>query len=117
MHIYNINGRGETVNILLFGLDLKIFYQNMGNELFRLAQGNTYGEKAIDTVNVITKEELPIYSKVAYANFVCDYKTLKSKPHRVILAAGGNKLESDGGVGAPAASLIATKLLNNSVVS
>ena len=89
MHVYDTNGRRETVNSLLFGTDSKIWIRDLSNELCRLSQGNKYGVKPIDTIDLITNDEVPITSKVTYENFVRDYRTLKSEPHRIILVAGG----------------------------
>ena len=68
----------------------------MVNKLNRLAQGNKYGVKSTDTVDFITKYEVPIISKVTYTNFVCDYRPLKSEPHRLRLVVGGYRLDYDG---------------------
>ena len=89
----------------------------MSNELGRLTQWNNHGVKATDTMDFIKQEDVPKNSKVTYANFVCDYRPLKSEPHRIRLVAGGDNLPYDGDAGAPVASLIETKLLINSVIS
>ena len=41
-----------------------------------------------------------------YANFGCNYRSLKTEPHRMRLVADGDKLDDDDNTGAPAASLI-----------
>ena len=61
--------------------------------------------------------EIPNNAKVTYPNFVCDYCPLKSKPWRVRLVVGGDKLTCNNDAGSPAASLLETKLLINSVMS
>ena len=78
----------------------------MSNELGRLAQGNKYGAKATDTIDFITKTDIPTTSKVTYTHFVCDYKPLKTEQRRIKLVAGGYTLEFDGDAGALAALLI-----------
>ena len=65
----------------------------------------------------IKKEEVPDNKKVTYASFVLDYRPLKAEPWRVRLVVGGDKLPYDDDPGSPAASLIETKLLINSVIS
>ena len=48
---------------------------------------------------------------------MCDYRPLKDDPYRVRLTVGGDKLPYYSDVGSPAASLLESKLLFNSVVS
>ena len=103
MHVYDNNGRRETINSLLFGVDAKIWEHSISNELGRLTQGNKHGVKTTDTIDFIKQEDVPKNSKVTYANFVCNYRPLKSKPHRIRLVAGGEKLSYHGDAGAPAA--------------
>jgi hypothetical protein len=59
----------------------------------------------------------PKTKKVAYANMVCDYKPNKTEKYRVRLTIGGDVLDFLGDTASPAASLIETKLLLNSVIS
>ena len=61
--------------------------------------------------------EVPNNTKVSYANFVCDYRPLKSEHWRIRLAVGGDKFTYDDDAGSSAASLFETKLLINSVIS
>ena len=68
-------------------------------------------------MDFIFAHEVPQSSKVTYANFVCDYRPLKDEPWRVRLVVGGDKLEYEFDSGSPAASLLETKLLLNSVIS
>ena len=116
-HVYNTDGKKETINTLLFGLDSKIWTRSMSNELGRLAQGNIYGVTATDTIYFIFKHDVPTNQPVTYSNFNCDHRPLKTEKHRIRLTAGGDKLTFDGDAGAPAASLLETKLLINSVIS
>ena len=53
--------------------------------------------------------------KVAYANFVYDFRPLKSKKYRVQMTIGWDKLEYPDTTASHTASLIETKLLLNSV--
>jgi len=90
----------------------------MGNELGRLAQGvGTRMPHGTDTIFFIPKSQLPTGRKVTYANAICDHRPLKTEPYRVRLTVGGDKLEYAGDAGSPAASIIETKLLVNSVIS
>ena len=117
MHIYNEAGKKETVDSLMSGPDKDIWIKSMSNELGRLAQGNKHGIKATDTIDFISKTEVPSDSKVTYANFRCDYRPLKSEKHRIRLVVGGDKLSYEDDSGSPAASLLETKVMVNSVIS
>ena len=77
------------MDLLLFCADSEIWIRGLSNKLGRLTQRNSYGVKLKDTIDFIAKDEVPITSKVTYENFVRDYRTLKSEPHRIILVAGG----------------------------
>ena len=89
----------------------------MSNEIGRLAQGNQYGVTATDTISFILRKLVPRDRKCTYGKFVCDNKIKKSEPHRIHLVVGGDKLEYDNDSGSPAASLLETKMLLNSVIS
>lgn len=79
--------------------------------------GNKHGVTATDTMEFIYKHELPLGAKVTYANFVCDERPLKEEKFRVRLVVGGDKLTYEEDAGSPAASILETKLLINSVIS
>ena len=68
-------------------------------------------------MSFIPRSLVPSDRKVTYASFVCDYKPQKTDPYRIRLVVGGDKLEYDSDAGSPAASLLETKLLLNSVIS
>ena len=89
----------------------------MSNELGRLVQGNDAGVQSTDCMEFIYKHEVPDGRKVTYANFVCDHRPLKSEPFRIRLVVGGDRLEYTADAGSPAASMLETKLLVNSVIS
>ena len=89
----------------------------MSNELGRLAQSNKYGVKSTDTIEFIPRSEVPNGRDVTYANFILDYRPLKSEPNRVRLTVGGDKLSYDADAGSPAASLLETKIMLNSIIS
>ena len=54
--------------------------------------------------------------EATYNNMVCDYRPLKSEKHRVCLTVGGDKLRFEFDVASPAASILESKLLINSVI-
>ena len=117
-HIYDEKGKKLGMETLLTDPKYKdIWNKSMSNELGRLAQGNKYGIKSNDAIDFIYKCEVPKEKKVTYANFVCDYRPLKSDPNRVRLVVGVDKLDYAFDSGSPAATLLETKLLVNSVIS
>ena len=83
----------------------------------RLAQGNDAGVEATDCIDFIAKEVVPKGTKVTYANMICDKRPLKAEPLRVRITVGGEKLEYLDDTGSPAASLLETIFLINSVIS
>lgn len=87
------------------------------NELGRLAQGFDNRVDGTNTIYFIHRHEVPTDRKVSYSNFVCDYRPLKSEPYRVRMTVGGDKLDYPDETASPAASLIETKLIANSVIS
>ena len=70
-----------------------------------------------DTMEFVKRNNIPKHKKITYANFVCDYRPLKSEKHRVRMTIGGDKLDYPYDTASPAASLIETKMLLNSVIS
>ena len=54
---------------------------------------------------------------ISYASMVCDYFPLKQEAHCCQLVVGGNKLPYASDSVAPAANLIESKILSNSIVS
>ena len=116
-HIYDNNGNKQSLDALLQGPDKLTWQRSASNEFGRLAQGNHFGTAGTDTIEFIPANQLPSNSKTTYASFVCDIKPFKSETHRVRMVVGGDKLSYDDDAGAPAASLLETKLLVNSVIS
>ena len=54
---------------------------------------------------------------ITYANFVLDHRTLKIEECRVRITVGGDRLSYDNDAGSPAANLLETKVMINSVIS
>jgi len=89
-HIFDANGKKETINSLLSGPDSIIWNKSVSNEFGRLAQGkNDAGIIGTDTIHFIHKSEVPIGKVVTYGNFVCDIRPLKSEKYRTRLTVGG----------------------------
>ena len=70
-----------------------------------------------DTIAFISKSEVPSNKKVTYASYACDYRPLKDEPYRVRITVGGDRLDYAQDAGSPAANLVETKMLLNSVIS
>jgi hypothetical protein len=117
MHIYNDAGKKQSLDDLLIGSDSEVWTKSLSNEIGRLAQGNIHGVKSTDTIDFIYKNQVPQDRKVTYANFDLSYRPLKTEKHRVRLVVGGDKLSYDDDSGSPAASLLETKVILNSVIS
>ena len=113
--IYDDNGGKMNVDKLL-KTESQIWSESVSNELGRLAQGIS-NVKGNDAIEFIPKSEVPLKTKVTYANMVCDIRPKKSDVYRTRLTIGGDKLDYHDNSTSPAASLIDTKILINSVVS
>ena len=75
------------------------------------------GIKGTNTLKFISKRDVPSTKAVTYGSFVCDHRPLKTEKWRVRLVVGGDKLEYASDAGSPAANLLDTKILLNSVIS
>ena len=115
-HIYDDNEKKQTLDKLFHSDHAKRWNNALRNELGCLTQSNDAGVPHQDAMDLIFYE-MPNNTKVANANFVCDIHPPKSEPWRVHLVVGGDKLIYDNDAGSPAASLLETKLLINSVIS
>ena len=71
-HIYNDQGKKETINTLLAGNDGPTWTNALCNEYGQLAQGLT-GNTVLgtDTIDFIYQHEVPPDEKVTYGNFIC----------------------------------------------
>ena len=116
-HIFREDGKKETIDSLLKGKNSSVWERSLSNEWGRLAQGNDNAIKGTDTIQFIFRHEVPADKKVTYASYVCDYRPLKDEPYRVRITVGGDKLEYPDDAGSPAANLLETKILLNSVIS
>ena len=80
-HIRDKVGNKLSLDKLLQNSSMsKIWFPSTENELGRLAQGFQGRVKAQDAMDFIHKHEVPSHKTVTYANLVCDYRPLKSKP-------------------------------------
>ena len=58
-----------------------IWITSLSNELGRVMKGAGNRIKGTDTMEFIAKDQVPKHKKVTYANFVCDYRPLKTEKH------------------------------------
>ena len=116
-HIYDDNGKKETLTSLLSGDNKELWTQALSNEWGRVANGNIFGIKGTETLEFIAKHLVPSNKTVTYGSFVCDHRPLKTEKWRVRLVVGGDKLPYESDSGSPAANLLDTKILLNSVIS
>ena len=116
-HIYDNNGKKLSIDKLLAGPDALIWNQSLSNEFGRLTKGNDTGVSWSDTMEFVYKTEVPANKKVTYCSFVCDLRPHKKEKYRVRLVVGGDKLTCEFDTGAPAASMLDTKILCNSIIS
>ena len=115
-HIYNKDGKKETLDSLILK-NPAIWGKALSNEWGRLAQGNMHGIIGTNTIEFITRDQIPAGRDVTYASFVCDERPLKPEPFRVRVVVGGDKLSFNDDAGSPATDLLETKLLLNSTIS
>ena len=117
-HIFDNLGKRRTLDSLLQDKTTSpIWSAALENKLGQLSQGFQNRVKAQDAMDFIFHNEIPSDRKITYANFVCDYRPLKSEKFRVRMTVGGDKLDYFDNRSSPTASLIETKLLINSVIS
>jgi hypothetical protein len=70
-----------------------------------------------DIIDFISQQEVPRDRDVTYATYVLDYRPLKSQTHRVRITVGGGRLSYPEDAGSPAANILETNFLINSVIS
>ena len=116
-HIYDENGKKETIDSLLTGKNSVIWARSLSNEWGRLASDNDASTKGANTITFIPQSQVPSDKKVTYATMACDYRSLKDEKRRVRIAIGGDKLPYHDDAGSPAVELVETKILLNSATS
>ena len=117
-HVYDEHGKRQSLDMLLANPKTEpTWAPGVENELGRLAQGFDNRVTGTNTIYFIHRHEVPSDRKISYANFVCDYRPLKSEPYRVRMTVGGDRLDYPDETASPAASLIESKMIFNSVIS
>ena len=117
MFFYDDNGKKLNLDKLLEGASKSIWENLLDNELGRLSNGLPQKLLGTKTIAFIFKHEIPQGRKITYANMVCDFRPLRTEKYRVRLTIGGDKLIYDSETASPAASLLETKILLNSIIS
>ena len=74
----------------------EVWEKSPANEFGRLMKGLKRGIQGIETMKFIQKHEVPYDKKVAYAQFVCDYRQQKEEKERTIITVGGDRLDYQG---------------------
>ena len=116
-HIFDEKGKKQSIDDLSRSKDKAYWNRGLDNEMGRLSNGIPNRITGSNTINFIHKNAIPKNKKVTYANLVCDFRPHKEEKHRVRLTLGGDKLEYYGETASPAANLLETKILINSVIS
>ena len=86
-HIFQSDGRKETIDSLLASKDKVTWTISLSNEWGRLANGNER-VTGTNTIKFISKTEVPKGCDVIYDTYVCDHKPLKTEKHRVRITVG-----------------------------
>ena len=97
----------------------EVWGKSMGKEIGRLAQGLDGVVEGTDTLDFITRDEIPQdrWGDVTYARIVCNYRPEKKDPNRVRITVGGNRINYPGDCGTPTADIFTFKMLLNSIIS
>ena len=87
-HMFDTQGRKQSLDKLLAGSSKKIWQQALSNELGRIAQGIriVQGNDVLDFVPFAT---VPSDQIETYANMLYDLRPLKTEKFRVHLTVGG----------------------------
>ena len=103
--MYDTQGCNTSLDSLLKGDISTVWKTSLSNKLGQIAQG--IGDiSGNDVVDYIKKSDVPADRIVKYANFICDFRPLKSDPHRVRLTVGGDNLPYPDNAASPATSLL-----------
>ena len=92
---------------------------SFGNEIGRLVQGMPGRKEGADTLSFMDKTEIPSkrLKDVVHSRMVCNVRPQKEEVNRIRLTFCGQNSEVPMDCGTPTASVLAIKLLLNSVIS
>ena len=82
-----------------------------------MAQGNIHRVKGTDTIKFISKNNILSNKNVTYASIMYNFRPLEEEQYRARITVGRDKLEYSYNAGSPAANLLETKIIINSVIS
>ena len=106
-----------SIDTLRKGPNKSVWDTSLSNEWGRLAQGNHNNVPYTDTIDFITKAEVPTHKDVTYAQFVLDYRPTKPDKHRTRISVGGDKLNYPSDPGSPTNDMLESNILINSTIS
>ena len=109
-YLYNSVGKKETVDILTTGLMKDRWIKAISNKFGRLTHDNKHGVSYTDTIQFISKQDVPPDKKVTYASFIFDYHSLKEERYRCCIIVAGDKYTTGQDTTSPVASLRKQKL-------
>ena len=107
-HIYKLDVSWEIINSVLRGLQKDVWNKIFSNKWGQLAQDNAYGVHSTDTIDFISKSDVPLGQFTTYTSFVLDYCPLKLEPNRVKMTVGGDVLYNAEDSDSPTASMLET---------
>lgn len=113
-------GRPMTYRQLITHPDYQeIWNHSSANKFGRLAQGIGDRVEGTNTIQFVSKEEIPPerLKDVTYPRFVYEEKPYKTEVHRTRLTVGGDKINYPDDVGTPTSDLLLVKTHVNSVIS
>jgi hypothetical protein len=93
-----------------------LWKRGFGNEAGRLFQG-IHDIPGTDTCFFVELTNTPKDRNITYGKIVCDYKPHKKGKERVMLTAGGNRLDYSGDVATSTADITTFKIRINSTLS
>ena len=77
-HIYNNEGKRQSIDKMLQSENTHIWSHSLSNETVTIVQG-TRNIQDNEIVNYIPKSKVPTGAIVVYSNFICDFKPLKTE--------------------------------------
>ena len=105
------------MDTVLLGSDRELCLHSLNNKWGRLVKGNASGVQGTDTIEFITKQEVPSNRDVTYATFVLDFDSLETEQYQVRIVVGRDKLTCPFDTGSPATNMLKTKIIISSTIS
>ena len=115
-HIDRDDGKRETIDSLLARLHKEVLERSLINYWGRLSQGNDFGTKGSEAIKFTHKTDVLSDKMVICESMICNFRPLKHENHRVRVTLGGDMISYAQDAGSPAANLLETKILLNSIM-